>query len=267
MQFSMLLGTQVIGCYMARGFTGALKVSSQNEMATTWLNSGEVTAMRSNQDSESAALAFFAKTTSGELSAKPDLTGSGKSDYPILLEELVLSGRINFSSFFQIPHNFFCIKGGNADFETLKSAQTIKKLQTMVGGGIAFSVLANAFPVADFWSSFIIATSIGAIIPSYHKLLGEVVKKYQESIDAEIKRFMGIAISHSFSTKVDKAIVDWRESFTDPAFGAKPFEAWAKAVAIAVNETVPSSISEKMLAKVLSTFPPLDQKTVSTLIS
>ncbi len=267
MQFSMLLGTQVIGCYMAKGFTGAVKISNQNDMATAWLNLGKVTAMRTSQEAETQALNFLSKTTAGEVITKSDLAGSGKTDYPMLLEELVLSGRINFSSMLPVQHNVFCIKGGNSDFESLKSSQSIKNLLSMVGNGITFSALANAFPVTDFWSSFILATSVGAVIPSYHKLLGEVVKKYQEVVDAEIKRFMGIAISHSFNTKVDKAIVDWRESFTDPVFGAKPFEAWAKAVVIAVNETVPSTISEKMLAKVLSSFSTLDQKTISLLVS
>ncbi len=267
MQFSMLLGTQVLGCYMAKGFTGAIKISTQNEMATAWLNSGTTTALRGNQDSASSALNFFSKTTTGEVTTKSDLIGTGRTDYPLMLEELIFSGIINFSTMFPVSHAIFCLKGGNQDFGHLKSVESVKKIQSMVGNGISFSVLANAFPVADFWSSFILATSTGIIIPSYHKLLGEVVKKYQEAIDSEIKRFMGIAISHSFSTRVDKAVVDWRDSFTDPAFGAKPFEAWAKAIVIAVNETVPSTISEKMLMKVLSTFSPLDQKTISALVS
>lgn len=267
MQFSMLLGTQVVGCHMAKGFTGAVKISTQNEMATAWLNSGSVTGLRNSQDSEAAALNFLSRTTSGEATTKSDLLGTGKTDYPFMLEEQVFSGRINYSSLLPLSGDIFCLKGGNFDFGTLKSAPGLKNLLNLVGSGIAFPVLASSLQVSDFWGLFVLATSIGAIIPSYHKLLGEVVKKYQEAIDAEIKRFMGIAISHSFSTKVDKAVVDWRESFTDPSFGAKPFEAWAKAIVISVNDTVPTTISEKMLMKVLSTFAPNDQKTISTLIS
>jgi hypothetical protein len=266
MQFSMLLGTQVVGNYLSNKFTGSLKIIVEDETCTVWLSSGSVTSMRSTKKSESEVIPLLLTTTGGDIELRPETITADRLNYPAELEKLLSERQFDFKSWFLLTPYIHCMNTKIAPPADLNSAENIRLLQKKCDDGADFDQLSAGLNEKDFWNTFILASSIGSISISYHKHLGSLVKRYQDALDAEIKRFMGAAISQSFNRNIDHSIIEWRENFTDASYGTKPFEAWAKAIYIAALDVVPSSISEKMLGKVLSSMPANDQKTLKMLI-
>jgi hypothetical protein len=142
----------------------------------------------------------------------------------------------------------------------------ITMLSDKAGKGIDLSSLKTSLPEKEFWNAFAIASSIGSLIISYRHHLTNCIVKYHGLLDSEIKKFMGIAISQTFNKKIDQSIIEWKDQFTEPMYGAKPFEAWTKAIQISALEIVPSAIADKMLQKVLSGLSASEQATIKKLV-
>lgn len=265
MQYSMLLGTQILGSLLATGHNGSVKIKSYDEVFSVWFSSGTVTTLRSSKNSEQDALPSLVMTTSGDIEIKPETIASSRINYPLALEKVILESQFDYKTRLPLSDCIQVSSGKVAPNPELSSCEKIKLLQAKSGSGSDFSSLQGLMPEKDFWNTFVLASSIGCITISYRHNLTNCIKKYHETFDAEIKKFMGAAISQTFNKKIDHSIIEWKDQFTDPIYGVKPFEAWVKAIQISALEIVPSSISDKMLSKVLSTLSHDDQKVIKML--
>ena len=266
MQYSMLLGTQILGNLIASGHNGSVKIKSNDEIFTAWISSGTVTSLRNSKTSEQDTLPSLLLTTEGEIEIKPETITTARINYPQALEKIILESKPDFKTFFSLS-NFIQVSASSSisPDANLTSFEKIKLLQSKSGTGTDLSLLQEIIPEKDFWNTFVLASSTGCITASYRNNLSNCVKRYHEALDAEIKKFMGAAISQTFNKKVNHSIIEWKDQFTNPIYGTKPFEAWVKAIQISALEIVPSSISEKMLSKIYSTLKPDDQTAIKKL--
>lgn len=265
MQFSRLLGSQIVGAYINQGYNGSLKITSGQDFCTIWFHDGTVTSLRTTKLSEAGAIPFLLSIDSGILEIKAEFLTTARLNYCQELENHVLTTKADFSSTLTFAQYMYCAQTKLNPDPNLKTIENIKKLRQACQNGLDFQTLQRSMIEKDFWPAFIIASSCGLLSISFHQLLGALVKRYQEAMESEIKRFMGVAIAQSFTHKIDQSIVEWRNHFSDTSYGTQPFEAWAKAIRIACNEVVPSNISEKMQMKVMGTLPENDKKTIELL--
>ena len=265
MQFSKLLGSQIVGAYVNRGYNGSLKITSGQEYCTIWLHNGTVTSLRTIKSSEAGAIPFLLNIDSGTIETKTESLTTSRLNYAQELESIVLGNLNGFPSTLAFNQYMHCSQTKLNPDPNLKTIENIKKLRRTCQNGLDFPTLQRSMVDRDFWPAFITASSCGLISISFHQLLGALVKRYQDAMESEIKRFMGVAIAQSFTHKIDQSIMQWHDNFTDSSYGSQPFEAWSKAIHLACNEVVPSNISEKMLKKVLGTLPESDQKAIDLL--
>ena len=262
MQYSMLLGTQILGSLIAAGHNGSVKIKSQEEIFSIWFSSGTITTLRSSKNSEQETLPMLLSTTNGEIEMKPETITTVRLNYPVELEKKILESQVNFKTQFPLASHIQVSSAQTVPGSELSSCEKIKTLQIRSDTGISLSMLESSMPEKDFWNTFVLASSIGCLNASYRVDLTNCILRYHELLDGEIKKFMGAAISQSFNKKIDHSIIEWKDQFTNPIYGVKPFESWIKAIQISALEIVPSSISGKMLAKVLSMLAPEDQKVI-----
>ncbi|MBP7732295.1 MAG: hypothetical protein KA140_00815 [Caldisericia bacterium] len=265
MQYSMLLGTQILGSLIASGHNGSVKIKSNDEIFTVWISSGSVTSLRNSKASEQDTLPSLLLTTDGGIEIKSETITIARLNYQQALEKTILESKSDFKTLFPLS-SFIQVSACSSisPDANLTLSENIKLLQNKSGAGTDLVSLQEMIP-KDFWNTFVLASSIGCVTASYRNNLSNCVKRYHEALDAEIKKFMGAAISQTFNKKVNHSIIEWKDQFTNPVYGAKPFEAWVKAIQISALEIVPSSISEKMLSKIYSMLKPDDQTAIKKL--
>lgn len=266
MQYSMLLGTQILGSLIASGHNGSVKIKSNDETFTAWISSGAVTSLRSSKASEQDTLPSLLLITNGEIEIKSETITTARLNYQQALEKIILESKLDFKTFFPLSSFIQVSACSSISPDTnLTLLEKIMLLQGKSGSGTDLTSLQDMFAGKDFWNTFVLASSIGCVTASYRNNLSNCVKNYHEALDAEIKKFMGAAISQTFNKKVNHSIIEWKDQFTNPIYGTKPFEAWVKAIQISALEIVPSSISEKMLSKIYSILKPDDQTAIKKL--
>jgi hypothetical protein len=226
MQFSKLLGSQIVGAYINQGYNGSLKITSGQDYCTIWFHDGNVTSLRTLKSSEAGAIPFLLGIDSGIIQTKAEFLTASRLNYAQELENIVLGNINGYSSILFFSQYMYCSQTKLACDPNLKTVENVKKLSQTCQNGLDFPTLQRSMVEKDFWPAFITASSCGLISISFHQLLGALVKKYQETLESEIKRFMGVAIAQSFTHKIDQSIVEWRNHFSDTSYGAQPFEAW-----------------------------------------
>lgn len=266
MQYSMLLGTQVIGCLISSGYNGTMKVKTQDDVYAAWLSTGNVTSLRCQKYSEQDTLLPLLDINSGEIELKPETISTSRVNYQKELETVVLGNTIDLTAKLPLWECLQVAQSTQNPSSDLTTADKIKLLQEKAGKGIDLATLKNSLHEKEFWKVFIVGSSGGYLSISYRHHLTNCIVKYHSLLDSEIKKFMGAAISQSFNKKIDQSIIEWKDLFTDPLYGAKPFEAWVKAIQIAALEIIPSTIADKMLNKVVSGLAPYEQKIIKALV-
>lgn len=266
MQYSMLLGTQVIGSLINNRYNGTIKVKTQDDVFAIWFSAGSVTSLRSQKNSEQDTLYPLLNVLGGEIEMKPETITTQRIDYARELEKTILEKGTDFKSRAPLLDCIQVSQGNATPSTDLALSDKVKTLSEKAGKGTDLATLKMSLPEKEFWNVFVLASSIGCLAVSYRHHLTNCIVKYHGMLDAEIKKFMGMAISQTFNKKIDQSIIEWKDQFTEPVYGAKPFEAWAKAIQISALEIVPSVIADKMLQKVLSGLTAPEQAIIKTLV-
>lgn len=265
MKFKNISVCQIIGNLCALKQSGEFVFKHDKGEIRAWLDIGTVFSVKTNTLSDFEALKVSSWIHSGEIKQITSNFPIKSMEYDAEIEKVVNEDDRILSeiSFFEMAS---IAKTGKMPNKASIFSLNIAKINSEYPTGFVMENIKNALPMESL-KAIIYGIFIGAYVLDYKTTIGMALKKYQDLIGAEVKKFFGQGMSSSFLTVVEKDMADYYSKVTidQSLLGTEPFRIWLESMINEGKKIGKSGMFEKWDSKAKTNLNPKELSYVNSL--